>query len=96
MSSTPSYDRIIVDRKDMKLTGFTFESANDSKYQEAYEYQVDPKNMKQTLYNVWTYRSLGMRKYIRQQAHTWGIETLVKIIKAEQKLQEELLKKPLI
>jgi hypothetical protein len=46
MSSTPSYDRIIVDRKDMKLTGFTFESADHSKYQEAYEYQVDPKNMK--------------------------------------------------
>ena len=66
MSSKPTYDRIIIDRKDMKLSGFTFENKNDTKYQEAYTYQVDPNNSKRTLYNVWTFRSLGMRKYIRQ------------------------------
>jgi len=65
MSSTPTYDRIIIDRKEMKLTGFTFENKNDSNYQEAYSYQVDPKDSKMTLYNVWTFKPLGLRKYLR-------------------------------
>lgn len=80
----------------MKLTGFTFENKNDSNYQEAYTYQVDPKDDMKTLYNVWTFKPLGLRKYMRQQAHAWGIETLSKIIKAERKLQEELMNKPIV
>lgn len=49
-----------------------------------------------TLYNVWTFKPLGLRKYIRQQAHVWGVETLSKIIKAERKLQEDIMKKPIV
>ena len=44
ISSTPTYDRIIVDRKDKRLSGFTFENMNDQKYQEAYSYQEDPND----------------------------------------------------
>ena len=39
LTSKPTYDRIIVDRKELKLSGFTFENMDDSKYQEAYTYQ---------------------------------------------------------
>lgn len=32
LTSTPTYDRIIIDRKDKRLSGFTFENMNDQKY----------------------------------------------------------------
>ena len=83
LTSKPTFDRIIVDRKELKLSGFTFENMDDSKYQEAYTYQQDPVNKQMTIYNAYTFRSLGMRIYIRQKAHAWGIQTLEKIMIAD-------------
>ena len=40
MSSTPLYDRIIVDRSEQKVDGYTFETKNHTYYSERYSYQV--------------------------------------------------------
>ena len=39
ITSKPLYERIIVDRKTMKVQGMTFEDISDNKFQETYCYQ---------------------------------------------------------
>ena len=88
LTSKPLYERIIVDRQNKKLEGFTFENIEDINYQETYSYKLDPKNNEQTLYNAYLYKEPGLKKWIRYKAHQWGVETLEKIIK-----QDKMLKK---
>ena len=38
MSSTPLYERIVVDRADMQLKGYTFEKKTDESYSEHFVY----------------------------------------------------------
>jgi len=38
MTSTPLYEKIIVDRKNMNMEGFTYEKPNEKSYSERYLY----------------------------------------------------------
>lgn len=88
LTSKPLYERIILDRKQMLLQGFTFENKGDQYYQETYCYQMDPSNPSHTLYHAYLFKSPGMRRWIRHRAHNWGVEKLNKII--EKDLQDDL------
>ena len=93
ITSTPLYERIIVDRTQNKVFGFTFENLDDKQYQETYCYQKDPMNASQTIYNAYLYKPPGYRKWIRQKAHHWGVSTLEGIMDKERQIAEELKKK---
>jgi hypothetical protein len=41
MSSTPLYDRIIIDRSSSSIQGFTFEAKSMNEYSEHYSYKTD-------------------------------------------------------
>lgn len=62
------------------MSGFTFESIDDNKYQETYVYMQDPNDSSQTLYNAYLFKNPGMKKWIRYKAHNWGVEKLQKIM----------------
>jgi hypothetical protein len=38
------------------------------------------------LYNAYLYKEPGMKKWIREKAHQWGIDKLESIISADKKL----------
>jgi len=59
MSSKPIYERIIVDRNNQTVQGFTFERGSDTMYFERYIYKADGKNEKNTLYDMFLYRKPG-------------------------------------
>jgi len=90
LTSTPLYERIIIDRSQKMLSGFTFENIQDNQYQETYMYQEDPSNASQTIYNSYLYKSPGFRKLIRQKAHNWGVQQMENIIEAEKRFSEKL------
>ena len=93
MTSKPLYERIIIDRSQRSLSGFTFEDITDNKYQDTYMYQQDPEDAQKTIYNAYLYKSPGFYKLIRQKAHHWGVETLCTIMMADRKIKEELFLK---
>ena len=70
MSSKPLYERIVVNRKDQSLKGYTFESPTSDIYSEHYVYQADgPK----TQYDMYLLRSPGLQRYLRGTLHDWGV-----------------------
>ena len=83
LTSQPLYERIILDRSQMKLQGFTFENVGDKCYQETYSYQMDPHNVDQTIYSAYLFKSPGMRRWIRHKAHSWGVDKMNMIIKKD-------------
>ena len=95
ITSKPLFERIIIDRENNKLSGFTFENLEDSKYQETYTYQLDPTNSQQTLYNAYLYKEPGLKKWIRHKAHNWGVETLEKIMKQDKMIKKVAIQKQL-
>jgi hypothetical protein len=46
MSSTPLYDRIIIDRNSNTIHGYTFETKGTNEYSEHYCYQTEGKRVK--------------------------------------------------
>ena len=78
ITSEPLFERIIVDREKQSLSGFTFESSEDSIYKEKYVYQKMDEN--QTDYSVYLYKEPGFKKMMRKSCHKWGIENLIKIL----------------
>ena len=87
------FERIIIDRSSNKLDGYTFENVSDSRYQETYSYQLDPQNSEQVFYNAYLYKEPGMKKYIRQKAHQWGVDKLESIISQDKKIVSDFKKK---
>ena len=96
LTSTPLYERIIIDRGESKVMGFTFENISDNQYQETYTYQQDPNDASQTIYNAYLYKPPGYKKWIRQKAHNWGVSTMEEIIIKQIKAKDTLLKCPKI
>jgi hypothetical protein len=62
MSSTPLYERIIVDRAEMNVQGFTFEKPQDNRYSEHYKYQYADNQIK---YDMLLFRDPGLKRVIR-------------------------------
>ena len=85
LTSKPLFERIIIDREQMKLHGFTFENKSDNCYQETYSYQMDPQNHDNTIYNSYLFKSPGMRSWIRYKAHNWGVDKLNSIMEKDLK-----------
>lgn len=74
MSSTPIYERIVVDRADMQLKGYTFEKKTDESYSEHFVYaeQAD----KSVNYDFYMFRDPGLKRILRYRMFSWGISSL--------------------
>jgi hypothetical protein len=91
MSSKPVYERIIFNRADQSVRGYTFEKQADKAYVEHYVYQQgNGENSGQTLYDMFIYKNPGLKKMLRFKLHNWGVQTLESIIKKESELKEKL------
>lgn len=91
MSSKPVYERIIFNRQDQTVRGFTFETKEDQAYVENYVYkQGNGEQSGETLYDMFIYKNPGLKKMLRFKLHNWGIQTLESIIKKENEFKEKL------
>lgn len=90
MSSTPVYERIIFNRADRCVQGFTFEKESENVYFERYEFREEQDS---TFYSMFLYKNPGLKKWLRYKLHGWGVQTLEQIIKKDQELKAKLLEK---
>ena len=90
MSSRPVYERIIFNRNDRSVKGYTFETDKDLAYTEHYVYKQDGEDTTKTLYDMFLYKNPGIKKLLRFKLHSWGVQTLEGIIKKEDELKEKL------
>lgn len=81
MSSKPAYEKIIFDRKDLTVRGYTFEKESDKAYVEHYVYKESEDG--KTAYDMFLYKNPGLKKYLRFKLHGWGVQTMESIIKKE-------------
>ena len=93
MSSKPVYERIIFNRGDRSVKGYTFETDQDKAYTEHYIYKQDGEDTTKTLYDMFLYKNPGLKKMLRFKLHSWGVQTLEGIIKKENELKEKLREK---
>lgn len=89
VSSTPIYERIVVDRTDMQLKGYTYEKKTDESYSEHFVYaeQAD----KSVNYDFYMFRDPGLKRYLRHRMFSWGVSNLNSIIKTSEKLRQKKL-----
>ena len=91
MSSRPVYERIIFNRADQCVQGFTFETEKDKAYVEHYVYKKgNDGNEEKTVYDMFLYKNPGLKKFLRFKLHNWGIQTMESIIQKEAELTEKL------
>lgn len=94
LSSRPVYERIIFNRADQSVSGFTFETREDQAYVEHYVYkkkQDDPTDTtEKTLYDMFLYKNPGLKKLLRFKLHNWGVQTMESIIKKEQEIARQI------
>lgn len=93
MSSRPVYERIIFNRAELSVKGYTFETDEDKAYMEHYVYKQDEKEKEKTLYDMFLYKNPGLKKILRYKLHSWGVQTLENIIKKEAEIKEKLKEK---
>lgn len=73
MSSKPLYERIIVDRKDMTLKGYTYEHKTDDVYSEHFLYSEQAD--KSVMYEMMCFRQASMlKRFYRRKMFAWGID----------------------
>lgn len=80
MSSKPLYEKIIVDRSQMNMQGYTFEQPAKPIYCEHYRYQLTEGIIR---YDMMLFKSPGMKAILRRQLHNWGVEKMEKLIKVQ-------------
>lgn len=86
VSSKPLYEKIIVNRKDSQMHGYTFEHPKDKVYSEHYTYECQGE---ETRYNMYLFRDPGLKKMLRSRIHNWGVQNTVKLIETRQMLSEK-------
>ena len=88
VSSKPLYERIVVDRQQMELRGYTFEKKEDEAYSEHFVYseQADKQSVN---YNFYMFRDPGLKRILRYRMFRWGIASLDQIIETSKKLQQK-------
>jgi hypothetical protein len=94
LSSRPVYERIIFNRADQSVSGFTFETREDLAYVEHYVYKKkdgDIDSTEKTLYDMFLYKNPGLKKLLRFKLHNWGVQTMENIIKKEQELARKFM-----
>jgi hypothetical protein len=87
MSSTPIYERIIFNRAEKSVQGFTFEKEQQPIYTEHYIYKQDGDDNNKTVYNMFLYKKPGFQKFLRFKLHNWGVQTMTSIVKADLELK---------
>ena len=91
ISSKPVYERIIFNRADQSVRGYTFEEPTDKAYVEHYIYkQGNGTDAEKTLYDMFLYKNPGIKKFLRFKCHNWGVQTLEALLKKELELKEKL------
>ncbi len=78
MSSQPLYERIVIDRATMQLSGYTFEKKTDESFSEHFVYSEQAD--KSVSYNFYMFRDPGLKRILRYRMFTWGIDSLQKIM----------------
>lgn len=78
MSSTPLFEKIVINRKDQTLQGFTFETPKSDVYSETYKYQGLENGG--TSYEMQLLRSPGLQRYLRGTLHDWGVKKLTQLM----------------
>ena len=84
ISSKPLYEKIIVDRKDMQVHGYTFENLSDEKYSEHFVYKNTSPGI--VNYDMFLFRDPGLKRVLRSRMHSWGVQNLERIMKATELL----------
>ena len=59
VSARPIYERIIFNRKDKTVQGYSFEKESEKQYTEHYIYKEDKSDHNKTAYNVFLYKKPG-------------------------------------
>ena len=90
MSSKPVYERIIFNRDQQSVQGFTFEKESDISYTESYTYKKDSHDATKTIYNMFLYKNPGLKKFLRFKCHSWGVQTLEQLVKKELEIKTKL------
>jgi len=81
LSSRPVYERIIFNRGEQSVRGYTFETEADKAYIEHYIYKKgDGTDGEKTLYDMFLYKNPGLKKMLRFKLHNWGAQTMESII----------------
>lgn len=88
MSSHPLFERIVVNRKEQSLRGFTFESPTSDVYSENYIYQSQGDK---TQYDMFLLKNPGLQRYLRGTLHDWGVKKLIKLMEDEHTEKEKKL-----
>ena len=73
MSQKPVYERIIFDRKNKAVFGYTFEAQNQTSYTERYVFKESKNNADKTTYDMYLYKNPGLKKILRFKLHNWGV-----------------------
>lgn len=89
LSSKPVYERIIFNRAEQSVSGYTFETDQDKAYVEHYVYKKDGADAEKTVYDMYLHKNPGLKKLLRFKLHNWGVQTLESIIKKEAELSEK-------
>lgn len=96
LSSKPVYERIIFNRADQSVRGYTYESDVDKAFVENYVYKKagdSAEDAEKTVYDMFLYKNPGLKKILRFKCHNWGIQTMESIIKKENELKQKLIEK---
>ena len=80
MSSTPIYERIVLDRKEMQLKGYTYEKKTDESYSEHFVY--NERTDSNVNYDFYMFRDPGLKRILRYRMFSWGVSSLQSIIDA--------------
>ena len=86
VSSKPLYEKIIVDRKNGQVHGYTFENLSDEKYSEHFVYQRTDQHVN---YDMFLFRNPGLKRLLRHRMHSWGVQMLEKIMTAQELLKQK-------
>lgn len=90
MSSKPVYERIIYNRADKTVSGYTFEDPTDKACVEHYTYkQGDGTDAEKTLYNMFSLKETNwIMKLKRIKCHNWGVESMEYLLKKKDQFIE--------
>ena len=91
LSSRPVYERIIFNRGEQSVRGYTYETHSDKAFVENYVYKMgDGTDAEKTMYDIFLYKNPGLKKMLRFKLHNWGVQTMESINKKEQELEMKL------
>ena len=93
-SSQPTFERIIINRKDNSVEACMLDDNFTDKVAEKWVYKADGDS---TIYETFLYKNPGWKSYLRRKAHSWGVDRMTSLLAKEKELflqrKEMMLKK---